>query len=110
MSEETKQSIFGHGSFDEDDSTYLKFTSENKNTVMYKMLEDEPVTKPNKFDKPQHTFEVMCLDTKRVMSHSITSKRYMRALEQHTPLAGKSFAVERIGELMETDYIVKLIQ
>lgn len=109
MSEETKQSVFGQGNFDEDDNTYLKFTLGNKNIVSYKMLEDEPIAKNNKFDKPQWTFEVMCLDTNKVMSHSITSKRYMRTLESHTPLAGKSFAVERIGELMKTDYIVKPI-
>lgn len=105
---EVKQSVFGTGKFEQDESgnDYLKF--DKNNTVKYKMLVDEPEVAPNKFGTEQYTFEVMCLDTKKVMSHSITSKRYMKALEDYTPLSGKSFCVHRMGEGMATDYQVVL--
>lgn len=105
---ESKQSVFGKGRFKPTDGNkYLKF--DNDNTVKYKFLEDEPVVSENKFGTEQYTFEVMNLDDKIVMSHSITSSRYMDALEDYTPLSGKSVCVHRMGEGMKTDYQVVLI-
>lgn len=103
-----KQSVFGCGKFDEPDSEYLKF--DESNTVSYTMLQNEPTVLINKFGKEQYTFEVLNNDTKTVMNHSITSVRYMRQLDPHAPLEGKSFCVKRTGEEMKTTYKVELLQ
>lgn len=106
-----KESVFGKNKFDEQNNAYLTFDPEkNNNTVKFKFLEDEPVVSENKFNKEQYTFEVMCLDTKVVLSHSITSRRYMRTLEKYAPLAGKSVCVQRVGEEMDIDYNVAEIK
>lgn len=105
---DSKQSVFGRGNFDpSDENKYLKFDKDN--TIKYKFLEDEPVVTVNKFSNQQFSFEVMNLDDKTVMTHSITSKRYMRNLEDYAPLSGKSVCVHRMGEGMNTDYQVVLI-
>lgn len=106
--EESQQSVFGSGKFDENENKYLKF--DENNTVKYKFLENEPTTSINKFGTEQYTFEVMELETKTVMSHSITSVRYMRALEGYTPLSGKGVCVHRVGEGIKTDYQVVLLE
>lgn len=109
MTDDNNESVFGCGRFDEQDNNkFLKFTDEN-NTLKYKFLEDEPEVKLNKFKTEQFTFEVLNSDTEKVMSHSITSRRYMRLLEAHRPLSGKEFCVHRKGEGMETDYDVVLL-
>lgn len=108
---QTEMDVWTDGSLeDEEGNGYLKFTSENNNTVKYKMLVDVPESKSNKFGTIQHNFEVMNLDDKTVVTHSITSKRYMRALRDYTPLSGKSFCVQKTGEEMKTDYHVVLIE
>lgn len=107
MSEQT--TIWNDGSLDEQENEFIKFTPENNQTVNYKMLVNDPDVKPNKFGTQQYTFEVMNMDTKTVCQHSITSKRYMRALKDYTPLEGKTFCVHKKGEGMETDYQVVLI-
>lgn len=109
---ETKQSVFGKGKFEEsDENKFLNFSIEkDNNTLSFKFLENEPVVSMNKFGSEQYTFEVMEANEKKVMSHSITSKRYMRALDEISPLEGKTVCVHRIGAGMETDYTVIVIE
>lgn len=108
---QTEMDVWTDGSLDDEEGNeYLKFTAENNNTVKYKMLVDKPKSAPNKFGTMQHDFEVMNLDNKTVVTHSITSKRYMRDLRDYTPVSGKSFCVQRTGEELETKYHVVLIE
>ena len=102
--------VWNDGSLDESEGNdFLNFNEDNNFTVNYKMLEDNPVVSENKFGKAQWTFEVMEIDSKKVMSHSITSKRYMNNLKDYIPLSGKTFCVHRIGTGMSTDYQVVLV-
>lgn len=100
----TETNIWNDGSIDEVE--FLGFSKENNNTVQYKFLENNPEAKVNKFGSPSWAFEVLDLDSQTVVTHTITSKRYMRHLREHIPLEGKSFCVKRDGEGMDIDYQV----
>jgi len=110
MSEQKDLNVWNDGSLEETEMIYLNFNPDKNNTVNYQMLCNDPSVNENKFGKPQWTFEVLDKDTKKVMSHSITSKRYMRGLADYTPLEGKTFCVQRKGEGMDTDYHVVLLE
>lgn len=105
---ETTQSVFGAGNFDE--TPFINFDKNvNNNTLKLRFLVNEPDQVVNGYGKPQYNFEVVNMDTEHIGVHSITSMRYMRALEDHIPLMDKALCVKRSGEGMETDYTVTLI-
>lgn len=99
-------SVWTDGSIEDNEQAYIKFEEAKNNTIQYKMLCNDPVSGINKFGNVQWTFEVMDLDTQTVVNHSITSKQYMRVLNTHRPLEGKSFCVRRSGTEYTTEYQV----
>lgn len=107
---EGKESVFGQNKFvEEDNNKFLKFKKEDGNRIKIKFLETEPIVAMNKFNTEQYTFEVLNLDNDKVMSHSITSRRYMRSLEDYYPLEGKVFTIQREGEGVDTIYILSYL-
>ena len=61
----------------------------------------------NKFKKVVYAFAVVEGKSDKVLT--TTSKRLMLKLKELVPLEGKVLEIERIGEGMDTDYLVKEI-
>lgn len=98
------------GSLPEESDGYMKFTSENQNSIRVRFIDNEPRQAPSKFNKEQMVYEFEVIDlsvtTPEVKIWSVSSIKLMRQLESHIPLDGKSFNVIRSGEGMTTEYTV----
>lgn len=98
-------SVWNTGSFDE--SAFINFDiNVNENSLDLRFLNGEPEQVVNSYGKPQYNFEVQNIATLHTGIHSITSKRYMLALEAHHPIQDKALHIQRSGIGMETDYTV----
>ena len=89
------------------ENKYLSFPESG--IIRYKPLTNNPTESENKYGNLQFNIEVLEMDTQTVMTHSITSKQYMRELAQIQPMEGKELCVQRKGKEFETHYIVSVV-
>lgn len=89
------------------DIVEVDFVKFDKGEVRLRFTSSEFLVGENRFNNRTYTFCVV--EGKEDKMLNITSIRLMLHLKEFDPLEGKVLTIERTGEGMETDYIVKEI-